>query len=68
MCLCFGIAMFSVGYMYYSYCEDKKTHISTNRPYKEYYTVYRPDDPRIERLRQEWYKNGAPTMTSTKLD
>ena len=28
----------------------------------------RPDDPRIQKLRQEWYKNGAPPMTSVKLD
>eukprot|EP00088_Acartia_fossae_P018250 TRINITY_DN20523_c0_g1_i1.p1 TRINITY_DN20523_c0_g1~~TRINITY_DN20523_c0_g1_i1.p1 ORF type:complete len:114 (-),score=26.85 TRINITY_DN20523_c0_g1_i1:70-411(-) len=68
MVLCGGIALFSIGMMYYKYQEDKKTGASSNKPYKEYYTVYRPDDPRISRLRQEWFQNGAPPMTSVKLD
>ena len=66
--LCSGIALFSMGLIYYKYCEDLETKGSTNKPYKEYYTVYRPNDPRIQRLRQEWYQNGAPPMTSAKAD
>ena len=57
-----------MGLIYYKYCEDLETKGSTNKPYKEYYTVYRPNDPRIQRLRQEWYQNGAPPMTSAKAD
>ena len=41
MVLCGGIALFSIGMMYYKYQEDKKTGASSNKPYKEYYTVYR---------------------------
>ena len=86
MVICGGIALFSVGMIYYKYTSDKENGFATNKPYKEYYTVYRlvynllppasminfvfsrPDDPRIQKLRQEWYKNGAPPMTSVKLD
>jgi len=53
--------------IYTMYVNDKETKYFTNKPYKQYYTVYRPDDPRIENLRKEWYKNGAPPMTSTKI-
>jgi len=63
-----GIALFSLGMMFYKFHENKETELYTNKPYKQHYTVYRPDDPRIERLRQEWFKNGAPPMTSAKLD
>ena len=66
--ICGGIGLFSVGMIYYKYLEDLETKATTNKPYKEYYTVYRPNDPRIQRLRQEWYQNGAPPMTSAKVD
>merc|ERR1711874_807672 len=68
MVLCGGIAVFSVIGTYYKYVNDKETKSLTNKPYKDFYTVYRPDDPRIERLRQEWFENGAPPMTSAKID
>ena len=66
--ICGGIALFSAGMIYYKYLEDLETKATTNKPYKEYYTVYRPNDPRIQRLRQEWYKDGAPPMTTCKVD
>eukprot|EP00092_Neocalanus_flemingeri_P001949 GFUD01002080.1.p1 GENE.GFUD01002080.1~~GFUD01002080.1.p1 ORF type:complete len:113 (-),score=32.38 GFUD01002080.1:102-440(-) len=53
--------------IYLTYLGDKKTNIINNKPYKNFYTVYRPDDPRIEKLRKEWFANGAPAMTSTKI-
>lgn len=85
MVLCGGIAVFSVIGCYYKYVNDKETRSLTNKPYKDFYTVYRyvqltsrltnhltfvarPNDPRIERLRQEWFENGAPPMTSAKID
>ena len=63
--------------------QDKRTKYYSNKPYKNYYTVYRlaeheicfdlsymlsrPDDPRIDALRKEWYENGAPPMTSARV-
>ena len=41
MVLCGGIALFSLGAMYYKYTSDKENGFATNKPYKEYYTVYR---------------------------
>ena len=66
--ICGAIGLFSMGMIYYKYLEDKETKAHTNKPYKEYYTVYRPNDPRIQRLRQEWFQNGAPPMTSAKIN
>ena len=60
--------MFSLGAIYYKYLDDLETKSHSNKPYKEYYTVYRPNDPRIQRLREEWFKNGAPPMTTAKMD
>ena len=39
--------------MGYTYYDDKVTKRLTDKPYKHYYTVYRPDDPAIEHLRRE---------------
>ena len=39
--------------MGYTYYDDKVTKRLTDKPYKYYYTVYRPDDPAIEHLRRE---------------
>ena len=66
--ICGGIAVFSLGAIYYKYLDDLETKSHSNKPYKEYYTVYRPNDPRIQRLREEWFKNGAPPMTTAKMD
>ena len=41
MVICGGIALFSVGMIYYKYTSDKENGFATNKPYKEYYTVYR---------------------------
>merc|ERR1719357_1829163 len=62
-----GIFVFSSAMIYLAYVDDKKTGIHTNKPYKKYYTVYRPDDERIEKLKKEWFATGAPPMTSSKL-
>jgi len=61
------IATFSVIGLYYVLSGDKTDKKFTNKPYKDFYTVYRPDDPRIQKLRTEWFENGAPPMTSAKL-
>ena len=36
-----GIALFSVGMIFYKFHENKESEIYTNKPYKQYYTVYR---------------------------
>ena len=41
MVLCGGIAVFSVVGCYYKYVNDKETKSLTNKPYKDFYTVYR---------------------------
>ena len=41
MVLCGGIAVFSVIGSYYKYVNDKETKSLTNKPYKDFYTVYR---------------------------
>jgi len=66
--ICGGIALFSVIGFYFSYMDNKETGRITNIPYKSYYTVYRPDDPRIATLKEEWFKNGAPPMTTSSMD
>ncbi len=67
VCLAAFIACIGMARMVYYFYEDKETGFYTNRPYKRYYTVMRPDDPKILKLRAEWYENGAPPMTSSKL-
>ena len=39
--LCGGIGLFSVIGIYYKYVNDQKTKSLTNKPYKDFYTVYR---------------------------
>ena len=41
MVLCGGIAVFSVIGSYYKYVNDQETKSLTNKPYKDFYTVYR---------------------------
>jgi hypothetical protein len=67
--VCFGVFVGLIGCVgfYMHYQENKRTGYITNKPYKDYYTVYRPDDPRILKLREEWYKNGAPTITRSRI-
>merc|ERR1712226_666990 len=64
--VCAGFAAFSIVGIYLNYLEEKRTNYATNKAYKEFYTVYRPDDPRIARVKEEWFANGAPPMTSSK--
>merc|ERR1712043_96606 len=45
-----GSALAVVSLVYW-YQKDQKDLRSKDRPYKKYYTVYRPDDPRIENLK-----------------
>ena len=63
-----GLGVFGAVGTYMLYLEDKKTGQMSNRAYKDHYTVYRPNDPAIVRLKEEWYANGAPPMTSTRLE
>jgi len=46
-----------------AFYEDQKTGCFTNLPYKKYYTVMRPDDERMMKLREDWFVNGAPVIT-----
>jgi len=46
--------------------EQGSTEHSDDKAYKEHYTVYRPNDPRIARIKEEWMEGGAPPMTSTR--
>merc|ERR1712059_118307 len=64
--VCTVIGVFSVIGVYMTYLEEKETHCISNKPYKQWYTVYRPDDPRITKLKEEWYKNGSPPMTTSR--
>ena len=41
MVLAGGIALFALGGIYKKFLDDKETGSMTNKPYKEYYTVYR---------------------------
>merc|ERR1719445_1652233 len=61
------IATVGCGLVYRSWLKDQETGYGHNKPYRTIYTVYRPDDPRIAKLRSEWYENGAPPMTSSKI-
>ena len=45
-----GSALAVVSLVYW-YKKDEKDLRGKDRPYKKYYTVYRPDDPRIENLK-----------------
>merc|ERR1712080_518174 len=65
--ICAGIAAFSIVGLYCNYLEEKRTNYTTNEPYKRYYTVYRPDDPRIAKVKEEWFEKGAPPMTSSRM-
>eukprot|EP00090_Calanus_glacialis_P047655 TRINITY_DN999_c0_g1_i1.p1 TRINITY_DN999_c0_g1~~TRINITY_DN999_c0_g1_i1.p1 ORF type:complete len:114 (+),score=26.44 TRINITY_DN999_c0_g1_i1:41-382(+) len=62
-----GIAIFSYTGIYLHWLSDRETQVHNNKPYKNFFTVYRPDDPRIQALRKEWFEKGAPAMTSTKM-
>jgi hypothetical protein len=41
----------SIGILTYLFVQNEKDLRTKDRPYKKYYTVYRPDDPRIANLR-----------------
>ena len=41
MVLAGGIALFALGGIYKKFLDDKETGSMSNKPYKEYYTVYR---------------------------
>ena len=40
-----------IGLLTYMYQRNEKDLRAKDRPYKKFYTVYRPDDPRIENLK-----------------
>lgn len=67
VCLAAFVGGLGVARVVYLYCTEKDSGYFDNRPYKLYYTVMRPDDPRIGRLRADWYENGVPPMTTTRL-
>merc|ERR1711929_46294 len=46
-----GATAVSVGLLVYAHYLQAEHHLWSNFPYKRRYTVFRPDDPRIERLR-----------------
>jgi len=62
-----GIAVFSGVAWYRNYLRNCETGYNRNKPYKHYYTVYRPDDPKILKLREEWFETGGPTITSSRI-
>ena len=50
--LSLSMAATSLGIMTYLLTKERKDLRSIDKPYKRFYTVYRPDDPRIENLRR----------------
>ena len=46
-----GCSVGAIGILTYLFVQNEKDLRSKDRPYKKYYTVYRPDDPRIANLR-----------------
>jgi hypothetical protein len=51
-----GIFLLSVGvYTYMSYV-DRHTERYKYRPYRDYYTVMRKDDPRVARIHPDYYR------------
>merc|ERR1719500_1453683 len=61
---CLGI--FSLTGIYLYHLEDNKTGYSINKAYKDHYTVYRPDDPRIARIKEGRIKKLVPTWRFLK--
>jgi len=47
-----GCTAFTAAIMYYTYRAQNIDQRFTNKPFKNYYEVYRPDDPRIEEMRR----------------
>ena len=59
----FFITVTGFGLIYNAYRQDLGLKHLTDRPYKRFYTVYRPDDPKIENLRQRpAYYNAEGTL------
>ena len=60
----------AIGCLIYRYQEDQKNPRFKDKPYKRFYTVYRPDDPRIENLkaRPDYYnpEGTIPDIQDTK--
>merc|ERR1712127_143368 len=61
------LAVFSLGGIYKSYLNELETGYLSNKAYKDTYTVYRPNDPRLEHIKAEWFENGSPAVTSSKI-
>jgi hypothetical protein len=55
--LLFGAPYFigGIGLMCYLWYKNSNGDYFTNRPYKPYYTIMRPDDPRVDRIKSEFY-------------
>jgi len=60
----------SMGMLIYMFQQNEKDLRAKDRPYKKHYTVYRPDDPRIENLkaRPQYYnpEGAIPDVQSTE--
>ena len=50
------IWVFTCGYIGFAMWKQANTQYLTNKPYKELYTVIRPDDPRVKNIRTEYYQ------------
>ena len=48
-------AVIGAGFVVRGYFKEKNELYYTNKPFKRYYTVFRPDDPRVERIHTEYY-------------
>jgi len=67
VCFCACLALIGVAKLVWNYNENEKNGTLTNLPYKKYYTVYRPEDERLLKLRSEWFENGVPPTTKTDM-
>lgn len=60
----------AIGCLIYRFQEDQKNPRFKDKPFKRFYTVYRPDDPRIENLkaRPDYYnpEGTIPDIQDTK--
>jgi len=49
--ICLGMGACAIGALAYMVYQDSKNPRFHDRPYKRHYTVWRPDDPRIQNLK-----------------
>ena len=57
--VCFAYIGTACYFFYGHYQADAKHGYLSSRPYKTYYTVMRPDDERVQKIRTEFYDRTA---------